>query len=172
MKAICKHMILMAGVLALVHANVDIDDEEILATPPVEETPVTPQSTFRLRGSYDPKVHLLSQLSIEPNPNVKAALIFPNQDLPLSLTQGVTIRALAALDNHGPESIYVKNFTGAFIEVIHGKNIEEQPTLKYAQNLTIDSSFNGVEVGPGSTISLAFEFFPFTSLRAPNTYTL
>lgn len=90
----------------------------------------------------------------------------------LEFKQGHTKRVLTAIENHGNETIYVKNFTGAFIEVIPGKNQEDKPTLKYVQNLTIDSSFNGAAVAPGDSLSLAYDFFAFTSLPAPRTYTL
>lgn len=44
--------------------------------------------------------------------------------------------------------------------------------MNYVQNFTIEDSFKGTPIYPGETFSLAFDFFPFTSLPAPNSYTL
>ena len=40
------------------------------------------------------------------------------------------------------------------------------------QNFTIESSFNGVAVAPGDTFTIAYDFFPFTSIPAPRSYNL
>ena len=54
-------------------ADVDQEDQEPIAEPVIKEKEVT--SPYKLRGTYEPKVHMLSQLS-EAHPNVKVTTVF------------------------------------------------------------------------------------------------
>ena len=76
--------------------------------------------------------------------------------------QGENQRVLIGLQNNGFEPLYIKNVTGAFVE-----ESEHGETLSYAQNFTIDS-LGGAIVSQHETLSIAYEFFPFTSIQAKN----
>lgn len=72
---------------------------------------------------------------------------------------------MVGLQNQGNETLFVKNITGAFVEE---SNVGE--SLKHIQNFTIDNLGN-FELKPLETYSIAYEFFPFTSIVA-KTYKL
>ena len=139
-----------------------------------------------LRGSLSPYVHLLSQMS-EAHPKVQTTTIFADSfslrdqasDQIEQFVQGDSRRVLVAIQNNGEEAIWVKDLTGAFVEVKEASlsNVEEKPQLKFIQNLTVDtyttkSDTQGLLVAPGQTLTLATDFFAFTSIPAPKTYTL
>jgi hypothetical protein len=80
MKSIFKTTALLAiiGLLSLkgvvgTDADVDQDDQEPIAEPVIKEKEII--SPYKLKGTYEPKVHMLSQLS-ESHPAVKVTTIF------------------------------------------------------------------------------------------------
>ena len=81
------------------------------------------------------------------------------------MKQGDDEKILVGFKNLCEHVLYVKNITGAFIDDMDPKGDN------YMQNLTIDS-FGSYPLNPTETFSLAFDFFPFTSLPAPRTYRL
>jgi len=118
----------------------------------------------------NPAIHLLSQLS-QPHPGVKVSLIFPEyfgKDarkslLDISFKAGETQRALIGIQNNGQSPLRVKNVTGAYIDDALDK-------LVYAQNFSIES-YEGKELQPSESMSIAYEFFTFTSIN-PQQYKL
>ena len=78
--------------------------------------------------------------------------------LDLSFHQGDKQRVLIGLQNNGQVPVTVKNATGAFVEETQ---LGENPN--YIQNFTIDS-LDGAVVQPSDSLSIAYEFFAFTSI--------
>jgi len=76
----------------------------------------------------------------------------------MKFDQGHTERVLIGVRNMDDRSIKVKNVTGAYTQEVIG-----DPLIKYAQNFSVDS-FNSQVVEAGDTMTIAFEFFTFTSL--------
>lgn len=144
-----------------------MDDPTIIHEEKPESQTKEPPSPFRRRGSLISNVHLLSQTS-EPHPNTQFTIMFPKYFPNIAedtMKQGDNERVLVGFQNFGETVLYIKNITGAFIDDMDPKGDN------YMQNLTIDS-FNGYPLMPTETFSLAYEFFPFTSLPAPRTYRL
>jgi hypothetical protein len=100
------------------------------------------------------------------NPDVKFSIVFPtyysnqrDQDgEDMELTQGDTMRAIVGLQNNHNASIYIRSITGAFVD-----SFGDSET--FVQNFTVDS-FNHQEVKQKDSLSIATEFFPFTSISA------
>ena len=62
---------------------------------------------------------------------------------------------------------------GALVDVQPAKIAGEKPTLVYAQNFTTESSFKGTVIpAGGDTLTLAYDFFPFTSIKGNKNYNL
>lgn len=180
MKSIFKTTALFAiiGVLSLntviaTDADVDQEDQEPIAEPFIKEKEIV--SPYKLKGTYEPKVHMLSQLS-EPHPAVKVTTVFTeffpsNGALEvLSFKPGTSYRLVLGIENLGTESIFLKTITGALVDVQLIKP-DEPPKYTYSQNFTIDS-LETKEVPASSTFSLTYDFTPFTSLKTPAPYTL
>ena len=72
---------------------------------------------------------------------------------------GETYRVLFGLQNLNNNSIQVKNVTGALTSV---KGLGDE--IVYAQNFSIES-FEDFHLSSKDSISIAFTFFPFTSLE-------
>jgi hypothetical protein len=80
MKSIFKTtaLLVIIGLLSIkgvvgTDADVDQDDQEPIAEPVMKEKEIV--SPYKLKGTYEPKVHMLSQLS-ESHPAVKVTTIF------------------------------------------------------------------------------------------------
>ena len=78
---------------------------------------------LKARGTLSPNVHLLSQLSTEPHPQVQISLVFPEYFGNLgaiAFKQGQSMRVLTSIENNptfGNDTIYISAFTGAFVDV-------------------------------------------------------
>ena len=180
MKSIFKTTALFAiiGLLSLngvnaTDADVDQDDQEPIAEPVIKEKEVV--SPYKLKGTYEPKVHMLSQLS-EPHPAVKVTTVFtevfPSNGVSevLRFKPGTSYRLVFGIENFGTESIILKTITGALVDVQLIKP-DEPPKYTYSQNFTVDS-LESKEVPPSTTFSLSYDFTPFSSLKTPAPYTL
>jgi hypothetical protein len=113
------------------------DDSESSEGIPIQPKQPMFMSPFRAKGTLNPNVHLLSQLSTEPHPQVSISVVFP-EHFPiltgLEFTQGVPIRVLTAVTNRaevGNDTIYIQNFAGAFVDIVPSKVPGEKPTVTY-----------------------------------------